>query len=316
MGEPVAETFTFVDEAGISLGHVAALDTLVTVTDASVLLDELGSAELLAGRGWQAAEGDARSVAGLLCEQLEFCNVIVLNKCTLGRLRALLRVLNPHARVLETTRGAVRVSDVLGTGAFSLGAAEAHPAWLLEAREGEHLPKSEEYGIFSFTIRAPVPFHPARLAEAADEMCARTGALGVLVRAKGVAWLASRHARQATLALAGRRFSMEPGPPWWDAIDREAWPEGLAGDLKPLWRELHGDQQSEVVVIGVLMDRAAVEARLRCTLLTEAEMATGPEAWAAELPDPFADARDAAETVEAATAAEHALEHAEEAHEH
>ncbi|KAJ1634675.1 cobalamin synthesis protein cobW C-terminal domain-containing protein, partial [Pavlovales sp. CCMP2436] len=315
-------TFTFVDEAGVSLSHVAALDTLVTVADASVLLDELGSAELLAGRGWQAAEGDVRSVAGLLCEQLEFCNVIVLNKCdlvdtpTLSRLRALLRALNPHARVLETMRGAVRASDVLGTGAFSLGAAEAHPSWLLEARVGEHLAESEEYGISSFTFRATVPFHPARLAEAADEMCARTGVLGALVRAKGVAWLASRHARQATLALAGRLFSMEPGPPWWDAIDREAWPEGLAEDLKPLWREPHGDRQSEVVVIGVLMDRAAVEARLRRTLLTEAEMAAGPEAWAAELPDPFADTWDAAEAAEAATAAEHALEHAEEVHEH
>lgn len=323
---PVAETFTFVDDAGTSLSDVAALDTLVTVIDASTLLGELSSAELLEARGWQAAEGDSRSIAGLLCDQIEFANVLILNKvdllsgaraAELPKLRALLRALNPHARVLETSRGAVRASDVLGTGAFALSAAQAHPGWLAEAREGEHAPETEEFGISSFMFRAHVPFHPARLAAAFDDATARTGPLGTLVRAKGVAWLASRHGRQATLALAGRVFSIEPGPPWWAAIDRETWPEGLAADLAPLWREPHGDRQTEIVVIGVRMERAAVEARLREALLTETEMAGGPEAWAADLADPFAEAWDAAEAAEAAQhAAESESEHGSHSHGH
>jgi G3E family GTPase len=202
-------------------------------------------------------------------------------------------------------RGAVRAQDILGTGLFALAAAEAVPGWLAEAREGEHLPESLEYGISSFTFRATRPFHPARLAAAADEAIGREGPLGALVRSKGVAWLASRHARQATLALAGRTFVLEPGPPWWDAIDRDAWPEGLADDLKPLWHEPHGDRQTEIVVIGVRMERAAVEARLNATLLSDAELAAGPDEWARALDDPFADAWDAAE---AAESAHHAVE--------
>ena len=177
---PVAETFTFQDpQSGTSLNDIARLDTLVTVVDGSSFLDELHAAEKLKGRGWQAEDGDERTVAQLFCDQLEFANVVVMNKMDLlddagrARLRATLRRFNPEAELVEATYGRVAPATILGTGLFKLERAAEHPTWLKEARVGEHKPESVEYGISSFTFRSRRPFDEARFGALAEAMQTR-----------------------------------------------------------------------------------------------------------------------------------------------
>ena len=168
---PVAETFTFKDASGTSLSDIARLDTLVTVVDGASFMDELTAADELRSRGWEASDDDVRTVAQLFCDQLEFANVIVLNKMDLmeddgkDRLRALLRRLNPEAQLIETTFGQVEPKRLLGTGLFALAKAEQHPEWLKEARVGDHTPESIEYGISSFVFRSRRPFNARRFGE-------------------------------------------------------------------------------------------------------------------------------------------------------
>jgi G3E family GTPase len=172
---PVAETFTFSDDTtGISLGDVAKLDTLVSVVDCGRFEGELTTLETLEDREWHAAEGDERTVAHLLLDQVEFANVLVLNKCDLvdaaqlASVRRLVDKLNPHARIVESTHGRVDPAIVLGTGLFSLSEAEENAQWLKEARHGEHTPETIEYGIQGYTFKARRPFHPQRLHDALD----------------------------------------------------------------------------------------------------------------------------------------------------
>jgi G3E family GTPase len=168
---PVAETFTFKDETGTSLSEIARLDTLVTVVDGSAFLDELYAADALKSRGWEVGATDERTVAQLFCDQLEFANVIVMNKMDLmddagkQRLRAILKRFNPAAQLVEATYGQVDPKKLLGTGLFSMQKAEEHPDWLKEARIGEHTPESLEYGISSITFSSRRPFHPQRFRE-------------------------------------------------------------------------------------------------------------------------------------------------------
>ena len=156
---PVAETFTFKDSSGTSLSDVAMLDTLVTVVDGATFLNELYAADALRSRGWEASAEDERTVAQLFCDQLEFANVIVTNKMDLlneagrQRLQAILRRLNPGAKIIEATWGRIDPKEILGTGLFDMAKAEEHPNWLREARVGEHMPESIEYGISSMIFR-------------------------------------------------------------------------------------------------------------------------------------------------------------------
>ena len=176
---PVAETFTFKDDTGTSLGDIARLDTLVTVVDGSSFLDELCAADDLRARGWGISAKDERTVAQLFCDQLDFANVIVMNKMDLmddagrARLRAVVRRFNPDAQLIEATHGKVPPQRVLGTRLFDMEKAQQHPEWLKEAREGEHVPETEEYGISSFTFKSNRPFHPRRLGAAAELMAQR-----------------------------------------------------------------------------------------------------------------------------------------------
>jgi len=294
---PVAETFSFKDDAsGLSLGDVASLHNLVTVVDAAAIFEQLTTMDTLAERGWQAGTGDVRTVSQLLCEQLEFADVITLNKVDLlsevemAAVERFVKKINPGAEVLRTMNSRLEPSVLLDKARFSLRVAETHPNWLAEAREHEHLPETVEYGISSFIYRAKRPFHPQRLHGA---FCSRPrpGALANLLRLKGIAWIATRHSQQAHAALAGTQFSLDPGPPWWDAIPRELWPETLEEDIKPLWHEEHGDRQTELVVIGRHLDHRAAEAAIHACLLTDAEMVGGAEGWLT-LADPFAEKWD------------------------
>ena len=157
---PVAETFTFKDDDGTSLSDIARLDTLVTVVDGSSFLNELYVADELRTRGWEVSSADERTVAQLFCDQLEFANVIVMNKMDLmddpgrARLRALLRRFNPGAQLIEATMGQVEPKSVLGTGLFDMAKAAESPKWLKQARTGDHIPESTEYGKYARSSRA------------------------------------------------------------------------------------------------------------------------------------------------------------------
>ena len=281
----------------MALSDVASLHNLVTVVDAASVLEQLGTMDTLVDRGWHEVDGDKRTVAHLLCDQLEFADLLLLNKCDLateeqlGAVEAFLRKVNPMAEVVRTEHSALEPAALLDTGRFSMRKAEAHPQWLKEAREHEHTPETLEYGISSFVFRAKRPFHPGRL-QAALGSRPLPGALGGLLRLKGFAWLATRRSQQMHAALAGTQFTMAPGPPWWAAVPRKLWPAGLAEDFQGTWDVQHGDRRTELVCIGRALDHEAASAQLEACLITTEEMAAGEKSWLAlsdPWPDPFAN---------------------------
>ena len=284
---PVAETFTFRDENGVSLSDIARLDTLVTVVDAFNFLRDYGSTDYLADRGESLGEEDQRTVVNLLVDQVEFCDVIVLNKtdlldaAELERLDGLLKNLNPRADIVRARFGQVPLERILDTGRFDFAAAAEAPGWLAELR-GEHVPETEEYGITSFVYRARRPFHPERFHEWINQEWP-----GV-VRSKGYFWLASRPTMVGSWSQAGAVVRHELAGLWWAAVPRDRWPqdeEGLAA-IRARWDDAVGDAQQELVLIGIDMDEAALRARLDACLLNDTEYASSPAAWT-QLPDPF-----------------------------
>ncbi|MDO6385929.1 zinc metallochaperone GTPase ZigA [Uliginosibacterium sp. 31-12] len=286
---PVAETFTFTDEQGQSLGDVARLDTMVTVVDAFNFLRDYGSRDSLQDRGESLGEEDERSVVDLLIEQVEFCDVIVLNKIDLisaeerHELYGILKKFNPRARIVEAEFGRVPLNTVLDTGLFNFEQAAQSPGWLQELR-GTHTPETEEYGITSFVYRARRPFHPERFWRVAHQEWP-----GVL-RAKGYFWLASRMDLAGEWALAGAVRRHGPAGLWWASVDRSQWPQDEAAQsrIQERWDKTFGDRRQEIVIIGTSMDQDALRARLDTCLLTGLEMEAGPFAWA-RLVDPFPD---------------------------
>lgn len=284
---PVAETFTFEDEiSGKSLSDVARLDTLVTVVDARSFLDDWQGEDDLRARKAALGEDDERTVADLLVEQVEFANVLVLNKIDLvepreaDRLEAMLRHLNPSAKIVRAEHGRVAPSTILDTGLFDFESASQAPGWLAELR-GEHVPETEEYGITSFVFRARRPFHPRRLWD-----FLHSGFDGVL-RSKGFFWLASRQDMTGSWSQAGSSAAAEPAGMWYAALPREEWDdEETRAQVEADWQEPWGDRRQELVFIGADMDRAALTAGLDRALLTEEEMALGPAGWT-KLDDPF-----------------------------
>jgi G3E family GTPase len=257
-------------------------------------------------RDWQADPQDERTISHLLCDQVEFANVIVLNKCDLmndgekQKVKGLIYSMNPQAKLVESTFSKVPLDTVLGTGLFSMSEAENHKGWLQEARIGEHTPETEEYGIGSFTFRAVRPFMPHRFHQVLEAMLSKTTAPyeeSVVLRAKGFLWFANCPQLQGDFSLAGNHYSVLPGNPWWAEIDKADWPAGLEQAIAPLWRELHGDRQQEIVIIGQSLNKQAITESLTACLVSEEEMAKGQESWYAlcqEAGDPFAEAWDAA----------------------
>lgn len=284
---PVAETFTFTDEAGESLSDVASLDTMVTVVDGFNFLKDYGSRDSLQGRGESLGEEDGRTVVDLLVEQIEFCDVLVLNKTDLidederRRLRAILMTLNPRARIVESAFGAVPLSSVLSTGLFDFDEAAKAPGWLRELR-GEHAPETQEYGIGSFVYRARRPFHPHRFHGLVESEWPN------VIRSKGFFWLASRPVFAGSWSQAGAVCRHGAAGHWWAAVPQEQWPrddEALATIAKH-WDDQVGDARQELVLIGIGMDEAALRRQFDACLLTDGEMAAGPAAWHG-FPDPF-----------------------------
>ncbi|MDN3564813.1 zinc metallochaperone GTPase ZigA [Paeniroseomonas aquatica] len=284
---PIAATFDFRSEEGFRLGDVARIDTMVTVVDAAGFLRDYASAASLHALGRSTGEGDTRLLVELLIEQVEFADVIVINKAdlvdaeALGRLGAILASFNPGAAIIAGIEGRVPLSALLDTGRFDFARAQQAAGWA-RALAGEHLPESEEFGIASFVWRARRPLHPARWKRLIE------GDLPGVIRAKGFFWLATRMPWAGSWHLAGAVSRHEAAGQWFAAVDPARWPEDAEwqAQVRGLWQEPHGDRRQEVVVIGLGMDEAALRRDLEACLLTEAEMRGGPRAWAT-LPDPF-----------------------------
>lgn len=284
---PVAETFTFEDEDGSSLSDFATLDTMVTVVDAVNFFDHLGSLEMISGALVPEAEGeegveDERSIVDLLVDQIEFANVIVLNKCDkvspedVKKIRGVIYALNPDARCIETAYANVALQDVLNTGLFDFEKASEAPGWLKEMR-GEHIPETEEYGISSLRFASKKPFHPQRFLDFLESR------LEGVYRVKGYFWLATRMQWVGQIGVAGKMVEIGPAGKWWAAIPKSEWdiedPEMLE-TIREYWSEPYGDRRQELVFIGTDMDKGWVQAELQTCLLTDAEYASGPEVWA------------------------------------
>jgi G3E family GTPase len=286
---PVAETFTFMDEEGKSLSEVAKLDTMVTVVDAlNFLKDYEESADLL-DRDIALSEEDDRSIVDLLVDQVEFSNVIILNKVdlvnekALANLEKIIHRLNPEANIVHTSFGKVSLNQILNTGLFDFEKAAQAPGWLKELR-GEHVPETEEYGISSFIYRAQKPFHPERFRDFLDE-----GWEGVL-RSKGFFWLSTRMDYAMIWSQAGGSCRIEPGPAWWVVVPQEDWPTEAEAELRKEilahWDPTWGDRRQEIVFIGQNMDEQWLRGRLSDCLLTDEEFACDKMSWM-QFPDPF-----------------------------
>lgn len=285
---PVAETFTFTGEDGSSLSDHARLDTLVTVVDGFNFLNDYVSRDSIQARGQSMGEQDTRTVVDLLVDQVEFCDVIVLNKLDLidaaqrDQLVGILRGLNPRARIVQAQFGQVPLEHVLGTGLFDFEQAASAPGWLAELR-GEHVPETEAYGISSFVYRARRPFHPKRFHQVVGREWS-----GV-IRSKGYFWLASTPAFAWNWSQAGAVARHGRAGYWWAAVPKERWPEEAEtrAAIDRNWHEGTGDARQELVLIGIGMDPQHLTAMLDGCLLTDAEMALKPNGWM-RFEDPFA----------------------------
>jgi G3E family GTPase len=283
---PVAETFTFTDESGRSLNDIARLDTMVTVVDARNFLEDYHSTDDLQERGQAVNEQDGRTLAHLLTDQIEFANVILINKTDavdaeqLDEIRGIVRALNPKARVLETRQSRAPLDTVLDTGLFAMAEAEESKGWL-DSLAG-HTPETEEYGIGNFVYRARRPFHPERF-----HRWLRDHWEGV-IRAKGMFWLATRMEIAGFVSQAGVLRDTRAMGFFWSAVDEGEWPEDAESraEIEANLDGPYGDRRTEIVIIGRDMDREALTRAFDACLLTEEEFAKGPNAWA-RLPDPF-----------------------------
>ncbi|HMP05080.1 MAG TPA: GTP-binding protein [Lacipirellulaceae bacterium] len=309
---PVAETFTFADDEGRCLSDVARLDTMATVVDAANFLQDFGSSDDLAERRIGLNDEDGRNVVDLLVDQIEFANVLVLNKCDLVDasevqvIEGILRNLNPRARIVRSIRGRVKPTEILGTGLFSFDEASAQPGWL-EAPRGEEHSETDEYGITSFVYRARRPFHPQRLWDQLDQA---DGVLTGVFRSKGFMWLATRHNWAYCWSQAGVSVQLNPVGAWWAASAAEEWPDEpeAVAEIRRDFAGPYGDRRQEIVFIGVEMDRVVMESRLEECLLTDDEMELGPSGWA-DFADPWPACEEPAgdeDTVVEAPPAHHA----------
>ena len=304
---PVAETFTFKNSFDKSLSDIARLDTMVTVVDGYNFLRDYNfytksidprSLDTLKDRNMGATENDERSIVQLMTDQIEFANVILLNKIDLlakpdiERILWLLHKLNPLAKKHYTYKCNIPLDTILNTHSFKFEEAISNPGWLREI-QGEHIPESEEYGITSFVYRQRVPFHPQRLFDtffSKDSKLAKLRkkiidgieltdsdkiltSLIPIIRSKGFCWLASRPNISAIWGHAGRVFNLDPGTPWFAAIPEELWPENSSDKIKgPRWDSIYGDRVQEIVIIGTNLNKNSIYKAFDTCLMTAEEI--------------------------------------------
>jgi G3E family GTPase len=285
---PVAQTFTYSDEEqGIDLSKLCRLDCMVTVVDAFRFWTDYFSGETLLERRQAVGEDDTREVVDLLIDQIEFCDVLILNKCDrleaeeLSELEGVLRRLQPKAKFIRAIHGQVDPAEILNTQLFNFNEASTSPGWVRELEKESHTPETEEYGITSFVYERTRPFEPSRLMAWMADWPAE------IVRSKGIMWLATRHNYAQSLSQAGPSIRFGPSGYWIAALPEEERTAVLAEDADALthWDHLHGDRINQIVFIGIDMDRNGIRASLDACLLTEAEMFADWKEFRDELPN-------------------------------
>ena len=279
---PVAETFTFADENGVSLGDIATLDTMVTVVDAVNFLNDYEQANDLQDTGESLGEDDERSVADLLVDQVEFADVILISKTDLitndelNKLTAILNTLNTQANIIPISDGHININEVLNTGLFNFERAQQAPGWLKEMR-GEHIPETKEYGISSFNYTARRPFDPEKF----YNFLHSTEQFGKLIRSKGYFWLATRPLFCAQWSQAGGIAHYGFAGMFFKAIPQKDWPTEpeLLADINNKWVEPFGDMRQELVFIGQSLNKQAMIKALDDCLLPEDAVLKGKDFW-------------------------------------
>ncbi|MDX1906164.1 MAG: GTP-binding protein [Bacteroidia bacterium] len=289
---PVAQTWHFASEDGaIDLSKWSYIDTMVTVVDAFHFLRDFGSADRLTDRGAGTDDGDTRPVVNLLTEQVEFADVIILNKTDLVSsqeldvLRSLIHRLNPAAHLVAADHGQVMASDIIGTGRFDFDKAQHTASWIAELAKDAHTPETEAYGFSSMLFREQRPFHPERFWRWLSQNFPAE-----VVRSKGFFWLASRPAQALYWSQAGGSLRYEPAGTWWasvSAAERERMPgfhEQFAS-LQQRWSPVWGDRHNELVFIGQDLAQDKLRQSLERCLLRDWEVEKWREGFV--FPDPF-----------------------------
>ena len=275
---PVAQTFTFIDEDGKAiLGDVSRLDTLVTVVDAYNFPKDYGSCETVLTRNMNDDPEDTRSIVNLLTDQIEFANVILLNKCDLvskeqaKELEAIIRKLNPRARVIQTTESKLELGHILNTELYNEAFEASSSAWI-EELENKHVPESEEYGISSFVFREKRPFHPVRFWNYIQSNWPAS-----ILRSKGLFYIGSRMNEAISWSQAGGSLKAEPAGVWWASmpfqeriryasyLDNQKW-------IESRWDKRYGDRLNELVLIGQYPQNEKITFELKECLMTDKEL--------------------------------------------
>ena len=285
---PVAATFDFRDEFGDSLSDVSRLDTMVTVVDAVNLLNDYSSHDFLSDRGETLGEDDDRTLVNLLVEQIEFADVVILNKVAdagpekTDAARKIIRSLNADAKIVETNHSDVASDVILDTGMFDFEKAHEHPMWAKELYGfADHVPETEEYGVTSYVYRARRPFVPEKV------LSVLNGDMPGVIRAKGHFWIATRPDWVAEFSLAGALSSIKPLGTWWAAVPEERHPthDSAREYMQAHWQEPWGDRRQEIVFIGSGIDWSDLKSKLDAALLPA--IAAQDPASLPDLPDPF-----------------------------
>ncbi len=276
---PVAQTFTFQDEENdIDLSKFSYIDTMVTVVDAFNFFKDFGSSELLLERDLTDIEGDFRTIVNLLTDQIEFADVIILNKAdlvdekTLGVLKSAIKKLNPRAKIIATDHAKVDPKEILNTGLFNYEEAEQSAGWIKELNKDKHTPETEEYGISSFVFRDRRPFHPTRFMNYIQNEFPAS-----IIRSKGLFWLASRPDQAMTWSQAGSSLNSDSAGVWWSSMpfsQRLNFPSYLHNQafIEEGWHKKFGDRKNELVIIGQDLDEKKITQELEACLCTDDEI--------------------------------------------
>lgn len=276
---PVAQTFCYLDEAnGIDLSRISRLDTLVTVVDAFNFIKDFSSIETLNDRQMTDMDADHRTIVNLLTDQVEFANVIVLNKCDLvspeqlGMLKKVLRKLNAEACIIESSFGKVPCEAILNTGLFDFDKTSQNAGWIAELEKGYHTPETEEYGISSFVYRSRRPFHPERFWNYLNEQWHSN-----IIRSKGVFWIASRPNNALNWSQAGGSLRADKAGVWWCSMPfgeriRFASFVDNRQEIESKWDKRYGDRYNELVIIGQDMDKGVIYNELEACLCNAGEL--------------------------------------------
>lgn len=275
---PVAQTFTFVNEdENIDLSRFSYIDTMVTVVDGFNFFKDFGSAKTLEQIKATNIENDKRTIVNLLVDQIEFANVIILNKIDLITiqqleiLQATLKKLNPVAKIITSEMGRVSPSEIINTGLFNYEEAEVSAGWMQEL-EGIHTPETEEYGISSFVFRDAKPFHPARFWKFIRQDFPQS-----IIRSKGLFWIASRPAQAINWSQAGGSMKAEGAGVWWASMpfgERIKF-QNFADNqeiIEERWTAKFGDRLNELVMIGINLNENEVKQQMQKCICTEEEI--------------------------------------------